>query len=195
MAAISSHFSFPTLLPKVPLFYLSEAVEKIREVAKSALAQLVVSFSVNVAFCAIFGSFFNASQHDVLSVLLAAALASWAIRAVWQRCYPHGTARFEGWDKWSGHLARCSLVNTLTLKLNRLIHEWGHAGAAWMTFIQANPEIVANCKQGSTSYAISYGLTPLGKALGEERALIFTTAAGLALPVLCAMAELARLTT
>lgn len=97
---------------------------------------------------------------------------------------------YQSLEKGLGHLGRFSLVNTLTLKLNHYIHEWGHAGAALACFKKAEPVVIANSIFGHTEYNISYGLTRLGTLLGKERSRLVVTASGLAMPVFCAMAEL-----
>lgn len=201
MLSVSSSYCLQAInsLPPVQWFSKPGSIEKIQILAKRALGQLALSFAVNVTFCAVFGSFFVPPSMTVLTLaigaMLSLTLVGGAIQTIWHRTHPsqatHSPSFAVGWEKLGGHLARLSLVNTLTLKLNRMIHELGHASAALLTFMKANPQIIANTRSGSTTYNISYGLTRFGKLLGEHRALLFTTAAGLAAPLLLAMGEFA----
>ncbi|MCE5318765.1 MAG: hypothetical protein LLG04_15560 [Parachlamydia sp.] len=194
MSAISNYLHFPHSWPQI---VSRESTDRIKKIGQRAFVQLAISLSANVAFCAIFGSYMVPPSMTLLTValgaVLTATLVTFTVKAIWRRCHPAGNKPFlpVWWDQWSGRLARMSLVNTLTLKLNRYIHEWGHAGAALLTYQKAHPEVRVSFRQGSTTYAVSHGLTRFGRFLGEKRALIFTTAAGLAAPVLLAMAEFA----
>lgn len=193
MPVISSNFYFPLSWPQV---FTPHIVDRIKIVGQRAFVQLAVSLSANIAFCCVFGSYMAPPGMTLLTValgaVLTATLVTLTVKMIWCRCHPEGKPLLPAWwDQWSGRLARLSLVNTLTLKLNRYIHEWGHAGAALATYQNAHPEVRVSFRQGTTTYAISHGLTRFRRFLGERGALVFTTAAGLAAPVLLAMAEFA----
>lgn len=199
MSTITSYFHFPLSWPQIisPKVFSPTAEERIKTIGQKAFVQLALSLSANVAFCAIFGSYMAPPGLTLLTIALGAVLTATlltiTIKTIWRRCHPDPSKPCmpAWWDHWSGRLARLSFVNLLTLKLNRYIHEWGHAGAAILTYQKAHPEVRVSFRQGSTTYAISHGLTRFGRFLGEHGALIFTTAAGLAAPVLLAMAEFA----
>ena len=59
-------------------------------------------------------------------------------------------------------------------------------------FRKANPKIQFHpFGPGQTNYAISYGLTPLGKMLGRQTALLAVAAAGILFTTLTALVEFA----
>ncbi len=73
-----------------------------------------------------------------------------------------------------------------------LIHEGGHALMALALFRKANPKIQFHpFGPGQTNYAISYGLTSLGKMLGRQTALLAVAAAGILFTTLTALVEFA----
>src|SRR4051794_39932614 len=115
MSAVSNDLHFPVHFPSWPQVASPEALEKIRSVGQKAILQLGISLAANVAFCAVFGTCMMPPSMTVLTValgaVLAAALAVLAVTAIWNKC--HGKSP-GWWDKWCGHLARTSLVNTLT---------------------------------------------------------------------------------
>jgi hypothetical protein len=119
------------------------------------------------------------------SALLVSGTTIWLIsKMCWTvQCLPI--------EKSLSHLARFSLVNTLSLKLNHTIHEWGHAGAALTLFRKAQPIVTAHTFFGHTEYSTRDGLVGLGKCLGKERAKLCVTAAGLSVPILSSVIELA----
>lgn len=181
-----SQLGIQSYLPKIPL---SDAtITNIKMIAQKALLNLAVSLAANVAFITVFG-IYAPEIVMLLSSVLAAAFVAIAIQKIWTR-FISGTSS-PTWEICGCKIARLNLVNLMTMKLNRFIHELGHAGAALATYVKAQPEIIATIRNGSTSYYISFGLTRFGKFLGEQNAALFVTAMGLASPVLCAMAEFA----
>lgn len=204
MQAIGQYFPCPTL-PAVfaPSHYVSnETMEKISAVASNVFVELAVALSVNLAFNAAMGFFIlPASAHLMTTLAVAATVTVLAVTVikVWRSCYPPDTKPSQqNIDAVAQHtedaakgIARLSIVNTLTIKMTHYIHEFGHAGAAMLCYVGANPEIIVRWYEGSTEYVTSHGLTKFGEYLGEFNALLFVTAAGLCTPVVCAMTEFA----
>ena len=161
---------------------------KIAEIAQTALCQLALAFAINAAAKLVLGAVFT---PPVVNVMLCAIPIIFLALAITQYAYRHlNNGAIPAWaEKISGYAARSAIVTALTLKLNHYIHEWGHGAAALATYIKADPKVYVDAAGGSTSYAISYGLTGFGKLLGAQRALLFVTAAGLMTPIFTAMAE------
>lgn len=79
-------------------------------------------------------------------------------------------------------LARFSIIHlVLSVTLNPLIHECGHAVLALALFKDAGVQIrfLGFGKGAVTSYVVSRGLTPLGKRLGKELAVQVVAAGGM----------------
>ena len=204
MQGISHYLHLPTI-PSVftPSHYVSsETMDKISAVGRNALVELGVALTVNLAFNFAVGFFFLPASANLLTVLAAASVLTVmavAIIKIWRSCYPpDANPSQQSIDSMVHHVndaargvARLSIVNTLTIKLTHYIHELGHAGAATLCYIGANPEIMVRWYEGSTEYITSHGLTKFGQYLGEFNALLFVTAAGLCTPVACAMTEFA----
>jgi hypothetical protein len=85
-----------------------------------------------------------------------------------------------------------SAVHTLMhAGIGTAIHEAGHAFSAWLLFNKASPQItILPFRGGSTSYAISYGLTSVGELFGKETSLGIIKAAGMAFSTLTATVTL-----
>jgi hypothetical protein len=197
MEAIS--FYFPSL-PACPSFHIpKKTFEKINSVAASALAELTAALALNLTINAAFGVFMLPhSAHFMTAVcgLAAVGLGALLVVKIWQTCFPsqevcqkttlNFSVQMEGISR---SLARLSIINTATLKLSHYIHEFGHAGAALLCYLQADPAIVVKWYEGMTTYNISYGLTKFGEFLGEHQAMLFVTSAGLFTPVIFALGE------
>ena len=204
MQAISHYLPSPTI-PAIftPSNYVSnKTMEKISAVTRNVFVELAVALAVNLSFNAAMGFFFlPASAHllTILAVGAAVTVIAFTIIKIWRSCYPQEAetscqnfaAISNNTDDAARGIARLSIVNTLTIKMTHYIHEFGHAGAAMLCYVGANPEIVVRWYEGSTEYITSHGLTKFGEYLGEFNALLFVTAAGLCTPVLCAMTEFA----
>jgi hypothetical protein len=158
---------------------------KIARAAQKTLCKLGTALAINIAFRYIFTACLIPHSTVVLTVC-AFALSIYVITLVAQRCLAHKKVHL-----FLNDVSRSTWVNALSLKLNHLIHEKGHAFAASLSFIDASPEIAVTYSKGSTTYAISNGLTRFGTFLGEQRALLFITAAGLFSPIFCTVAEFA----
>jgi len=207
MNAISTHFPcFPHLDALYPSNYVSNTtIEKIRSVAHSAITELAAALTLNIAFNVAFGYFMlPISAHLMTDLCKKALMAVGAMQIVklWKACFPQTLNPNQETEKnpinfftrienGSRSLARLSIVNTATLKLSHYIHEFGHAGAALLCYLKADPDIIVRWYEGLTEYNISYGLTKFGEFLGEHYRLLFVTSAGLFTPVLCAMTEFA----
>lgn len=94
------------------------------------------------------------------------------------------------YERW---LAGLGIVHAVGLAgLNSLVHEWGHCAAAKWCYWRSSPEITLQpFKGGSTSYTDSYGLTPFGELLGDDRAAMLCSAGGVVASTATAMGELA----
>lgn len=164
--------------------------DKVCRIAKNAFTQASLSIAVNCAFRVTYGAFFMPQTVVLFTSLVSAGLVVLSIKGIWDRCYPKKTTESSKIDLFVSKIARLSIVNTLTLKLNHYIHEYGHALAAISTFLEAKPEIFANLREGRTSYVVSNGLTRFGKLMGEERSKLFVAAAGPFIAVACGMTEI-----
>jgi hypothetical protein len=195
----------PSTCPLVS-FYLTAGplvksiFDRTHTVATHTLTQLVAAFAANLILLnhpqtrrvrpdnALF--FTALTGLGIVAWTIGWVIRTLSIQLTWAACFPQNRGS-PTWDTGLGHLARLSLINTLTLKLNHYIHEGGHAGAALLSFVQAKPVITANSIFGQTECTLTHGLTSFGKLLGKERAKLFVTASGLIVPILCAMAEFA----
>lgn len=199
MNIISAHLpSFPTFssfqTPKI-------SYEKINLVVFSALAELSAALALNLTATTVLGIFMlPASAHFMTAAcgLAGVVLGALLVVKIWQTCFP-GQCTCQNVkinfavhiENFSRSLARLSIINTTTLKLSHYIHEFGHAGAALLCYLQADPVVLVKWYEGMTSYNISYGMTKFGEFLGEHQAMLFVTSAGLFTPVVFAMGEFA----
>lgn len=181
------------------VFHTCSALEKkIELVVQSSLLQLGAACTANILFQGVMGSFAVATSVHFFTTFAAAVFAALLVVCIVGRVFGGGMIRGSSLERiaacledFGGRLARVSLLNTLTLKLNHYIHEGGHALAALMSFVKANPRITATWRGGFTVCAISHGLTLFGKFLGEHGSLLFFAAGGLIATVLCATGEFA----
>lgn len=179
----------PTLLDSIPPFHkfidLRVDWAKITEVACYVLQKfgqaLVINLSIRIAF-----GVFLVQQATVIESVVILSLTVWIVIKLAQYF-------FQGKEipLLFNSIARSTFVTSLTFKLNNYIHEYGHVLGAYFSFIDSKPEVFANYNEGSTSYIISNGLTRFGQFLGEQRARLFVTAAGLTSPIFFTMAEFA----
>lgn len=90
---------------------------------------------------------------------------------------------------YEGSVARIAIVNFIgMLGLNTLIHELGHAAMAAMLYRFPAIEIVLlPFAGGHTSYAISYGLTLVGRLLGAGGSALLCCLGGAAASILFAV--------
>jgi hypothetical protein len=162
----------------------NEQVERIKWIASQAITQAATATAVSFAVRLSIGSFMLPHTFILLTSAVQVGLVLLAI----QKIAGHS---FHSLEKVGGKLARLSLVNTFTLKMNHYIHEYGHALTALCTFVNANPKVRADFRGGSTTYYTSYGLTRFGELLGEERCKLLIAAAGPLASVLFGSAEIA----
>lgn len=187
MDAISTHF------PRCPSFnsirhWSSSFNDKIRSIAHSALTELSAALALNIAFNVAFGVIMLPPSTHLMTVVCGLAVIGLVAFKVMQACRSHfGVPLKEG----ARSLARFSMVNTGLMKISLYMHELGHAAAAMLCFIQADPKIIVRGFEGMTEYNISYGLTSFGEWLGEQPALLFAASGGLISTVIFAVGEFA----
>lgn len=132
-------------------------------------------------------------------VLLGAATLAVSVNACVQACLKRLNGSFsdnleqEFKQPFCKETVQLSLMNLFNLSgLYYIIHEGGHALAALACFENASPKITFTAfRQGMTQFFVSNGLTPLGKRLGRQTALLVVAAAGIICSTLTAMIEFA----
>lgn len=174
---------------------LEEGYANIRKVVSPAFAELAAALALNITLSVVFGPFILPDSALFLTAACKCCFGALAVAKVVQNCLPqsiksHTVYFFALVEGFSRCVARLTLINTMAMPLTHLIHEAGHAGAALLCYLQAEPSITIKLYEGMTNYNISYGLTAFGKRLGEHESMLFVTAAGLAAPVLAAAGEL-----
>ncbi len=175
-----SHFKLQSLFDSPYCQKLSQMTV----IALGIIGRLALSLSINLALRYTFAAFLVPISQLVLVISCVALMILISTEIVKRIKKLPSFYLIEA-------IARPIFINTATLKLNCLIHEMGHACAASLLFVKANPEITATFTTGRTAYAVSYGLTALGKVLSRSSALLAITAAGLLTPSLCCIAEFA----
>lgn len=78
-----------------------------------------------------------------------------------------------------------------TCTRNVIVHEMGHAAAAYLFYLDPQPRITINPTYGGATSFYADQLTPLGKLFGSKGSEIITTAAGSAAAVGFSLATLA----
>lgn len=141
--------------------------------AHQAFVELAASFAFNLSLIKYFAKpllFFDAAR---LFLGGAAIQTGWI---AYRHFHPSSSLPEPG-----HHIARTSAAYFIgRAGLQTAIHESGHALMALCCFLKARPEIsLFPFEGGSTSYAVSYGLTPFGALLGKERALVLIAASGI----------------
>lgn len=162
----------------------SEQVEKIKKIVSKSFTQAATSATVSAAVRVSLGTFMLPQTFIILTTAVQVGLVLIAIQKI-------SGQHFNFVENTTGKAARLSIINTFTLKLNHYIHEYGHALTALCTFVDSDPKVHADFRGGSTTYITSYGLTTLGKLLGEERSKLLIAAAGPLASVLFGSAEIA----
>jgi hypothetical protein len=192
MNAITNHFAPPIVSNVFNTIHEAskELANKVQAIASNTFVQIAASLALNLAFGFLVGAPLLPISVHLLTIACKVTLAALhPLLEIWQACRsPQSGNPLKSASK---SLAHTSIINTVTLKISNYIHELGHAAAAVACYIRADPTISVHWNEGLTVYNISYGLTKFGEFLGEENALLFSTAAGIFTPVICAMAEFA----
>lgn len=157
---------------------------KITSVACYVLKKFTLALALNIAIRCAFSAFLI-PQASVIATAVA-FLTAFVITKIAQYYFKNASIPI-----WMQELSLPACATSLSFRINNFIHEYGHYIAARLSFIDAKPEVFVNYNQGATSYIISNGLTRFGRFLGEQRALLFITAAGLMTPIFCTIAEFA----
>lgn len=172
-------------------------VQKICKVAGRALAEVAISFTINVAVMMCFAT---PLSIPLVTTALIGAFAGVVVSTAWELYRQNKAQPLPKTDAELKHelgtqnaerLARFGMTNLAGLSgPNIAIHECGHALGAVSFFKNSHPKIdVFPFRGGQTSYQISYGLTKLGKFLGEHRSLLVTAGAGMMISTVFAMLE------
>lgn len=165
MDAISTHFPCYPRIGSIR-HWPSAFYDKIRSVAASALTELGAALTLNIAFNIAFGAIMLPPSTHLMTVVCGLAVIGVAAFKVIQACKGHFGVQLE---EGARSLARFSVVNTGLMKISLYMHELGHAAAAMLCFVQADPKIIIRGFEGMTEYNISYGLTSIGEWFGNSK--------------------------
>jgi hypothetical protein len=167
------------------VIFTSEQITRVTSAASYALKKFSAALVINLAIRFTFATFL-VSQGTIVFNIATLAFTIFIVSRIAQLFFKN-----QPIPAFFNSIARSTLVTSLTMKINNYIHEYGHAIAAHLSYINAKPEIFANFSEGSHRYAVSYGLTRFGQFLGEQRARLLITASGLMTPIFMTVAEFA----
>lgn len=170
---------------------LSDIALKISPIALKTLAELTIAISFN---CLIFSHFVMPMSAPLSiiwfnRVLILSSL--YLIPKIAYELYQSNEVKEDLSLATIRHASGISIANGVGLAgPTPWIHELGHASAAALLFKKPCINIkVIPYQAGSTSYSVSYGLTSLGKLIGQENSILFTTAAGIMSSTIFALFE------
>lgn len=158
---------------------------KVQQIVKQTLLELTITLGIHIVVLS------YTRPHVILlsTIPLAVGIVHTVAVATYQyfKEINHSTNHPV---RLNQNIARFSFCNIfLSSAPNTLIHELGHAACAKLLFVNANPTIsISLFRGGTTRYAISYGLTPLGKKLGVSSSLVVNKACGMGASTIYAIA-------
>lgn len=162
-----------------------EAIDRVSHAALYVFKKLATALVLNIAIRVTFATFL-VPQGTIITTLASLAFTTYLIIAIARKLLNNQSSL-----PFLSGLARSTFVEAITMKMNNYIHEYGHAIAAQMTYLQASSKVFATHAEGSHSYTVSYGLSSFGQCLGEMRSRLFITAAGLLTPIFATIGEFA----
>lgn len=169
----------------------SNSNQYLYQIVKPILIELGAAIAINAAVIAFFPA--------TLSVtLITAGLVSYALPNLIYTVHAIYNGIITSEKDLDGKLRKTQLLSRLSLANimgaagpNLIIHEAGHALAAYNLFKNARPRFwIRYFEGGATTYTISNKLTALGSLLGKQHCILLIAAAGVIASTIFVMFEM-----